>query len=98
MTPLSASLIFVFISLLVSLFRHVFVSSAIGGNDDSNISITRMHTVAAGSNNETPRAYNSLYEAYMKPEIGRVQPPPLPHTSFALKKAVLNSEGVHLCD
>ena len=70
MTPLGASLIFVFISILVSLFRHLFFhSSSINGNDDSNITITKLHTITITQNVQQRQPYNSLYEAYFKPQI-----------------------------
>lgn len=99
MTPLGASLIFVFISVLVSLFRHIFFhSSSLNANDDSNISLIKLHTLTTNQNNPQKRPYNSLYEAYFKPEPLKPPQPPLPYNSYALKKAILNNEGVYLCD
>jgi len=67
MTPLGASLIFVFISVLVSLFRHLFFhSSSLNPSDDSNISLTKLHTLTIAQMNPPKKAYNSLYEAYFK--------------------------------
>jgi hypothetical protein len=62
MTPLGASLIFVFISILVSLFRHLFFhSSSINGSDDSNIAFTKLHTITITQNVQQRQPYNSLY-------------------------------------
>jgi hypothetical protein len=99
MTPLGASLIFVFISILVSLFRHLFFqnSSSINGNDDSNISFTKLHTITITQSVQQRQPYNSLYEAYFKPQIPKQFQTSLPYSSFAFKKSILNNEGVYLC-
>jgi hypothetical protein len=98
MTPLGASLIFVSISILVSLFRHLFFhTSSINGNDDSNISLQKLHTITITQASLHKQPYNSLYEAYFKPQIPKQVNSPLPYSSFAFKKAILNNEGVYLC-
>lgn len=99
MTPLQASLIFVFISILVSIFRHLFLHSpSLNNSEDSNISLTRIHTLTVAQSSSPKGAYNSLYEAYFKPIDTKPVQPQLPYNSFALKKAILNNEGVYLCD
>ena len=61
MTPLGASLIFVFISIVVSVFRHFFLSTNSSQNDDSNISITKIHTLTVPFTSPDVQVYNSLY-------------------------------------
>ena len=68
MTPLIASLIFVLISVVVSIFRHLFLSTSHGHNDDSNISLTKIHTLTVPHRNTESFVYNSLYELYYKPQ------------------------------
>ena len=64
MTPLGASLIFVFISIIVSIFRHLFLSNNNNQNDDSNILFTKIHTLTVPNRKADNVAYNSLYELY----------------------------------
>jgi hypothetical protein len=68
MTPLAASLIFIIIAIVVSVFRHlIFHTSSINSGDDSNIALTKLHTLTIPQPSDNKLSYNSLYEAYFKP-------------------------------
>jgi len=92
MTPLGASLAFVLISVIVSLFRQFFWnSSSLNANDDSSISLLKLHTLTINQNAPQKRPYNSLYEAYFKPDISNQVKSNLPYNSYALKRTILNN-------
>lgn len=99
MTPFAASLIFIIIAIVVSIFRQlIFHTSSINAGDDSNIGLTKLHTLTIPHPTDNKYSYNSLYEAYFKPQEKREPSPPLPYNSYVLKKAILNNEDVYICD
>jgi hypothetical protein len=99
MRPLAASLIFIIIAMIVGVFRQVlFNSTSSNAGDDSNIALTKIHTLTVTQPFDKGFTYNSLYEAIYQPAETKEEPSVLPYNSFALKKAILNNEDVYICD
>jgi hypothetical protein len=68
MSPLAASLVFVFIAIAVSIFRHIFFQPpSLNAGDDINVSLTKLHTITIQQHLKNKTPYNSLYEAFYKP-------------------------------
>jgi hypothetical protein len=57
-----------------------------------------LHTLTIHQAVPQKRPYNSLYEAYYKPAHPSQVQSNVPYNSYALKRTVLNNEGVYLCD
>ena len=45
MRPLAASLVFIVIAMIVGVFRQVLFSNSGTSGDDSNIALTKLHTL-----------------------------------------------------
>lgn len=91
MTPLAASLIFIIITIIVSIFRHLIFQTSASSGDDTNISLTKLHTLTIPQQIDSKLSFNSLYQAFYKPHESKDQTPSLPYNSYVLKKAILNN-------
>ena len=45
MRPLAASLVFIIIAMIVGVFRQVLFNNSSSSGDDSNIALTKIHTL-----------------------------------------------------
>ena len=98
MRPLAASLVFIVIAMIVGVFRQLLFNNTGSTSDDSNIAVTKLHTLTVAQHTDNKFSYNSLYEAFYKSEQKKEEPLPLPYNSFVLKKSILNNEEVYICD
>ena len=67
MRPLAATMVFIVIAMIVGVFRQVIFNSSNASGDDSNIGLTKLHTLTVTQPSENKFTYNSLYEALYKP-------------------------------
>lgn len=62
MSPLAASLIFVIIAIVVSIFRNIFFQNpSLNAGDDTNISLAKLHSVTIQHQQKNKIPYNSLF-------------------------------------
>jgi len=66
MRPLAASLVFIIIAMIVGVFRQLLFTNSGNNSDDSNIGLTKLHTLTVTQHSDSKYSFNSLYEALYK--------------------------------
>ena len=61
MRPLAASLVFIVIAMIVGVFRQLLFTNTGSNSDDSNIALTKLHTLTVSQHTDSKFSYNSLY-------------------------------------
>ena len=61
MRPLAASLVFIIIAMIVGVFRQLLFNNTNHSGDDSNIGLTKIHTLTVPQQTDQKFTYNSLY-------------------------------------
>jgi ADP-ribosylglycohydrolase len=61
MRPLAASLVFIIIAMIVGVFRQLLFTNTGSASDDSNIALTKIHTLTVAQHSDSKLSFNSLY-------------------------------------